>query len=51
MVRRQRIVDDLRAHWAEIIGAERLRAMEQDLRRVTPPDVFRLDIPGWFGSG
>lgn len=49
--RSERIFDDLRAHWAEIIGTERLRAMEQDLRRVTPPDVFRLDTPGWFGSG
>ncbi len=45
-----RIFDVLRARWAEIIGAERLRAMESDLRRVTPSDVFRLDIPGWFGG-
>jgi DNA-binding MarR family transcriptional regulator len=45
-----RIFDDLRAGWAEIIGAERLRAMEADLRRVTPPDLWRLDVPGWFGG-
>jgi hypothetical protein len=32
------------------LGAERLRAMESDLRRLTPSDVFRLDIPGWFGG-
>src|SRR5258707_12032353 len=45
-----RIFDVLRARWAEIIGAERPRAMEPDLRRVTPSYVFRLDIPGWFGG-
>jgi DNA-binding MarR family transcriptional regulator len=48
--RSARIFDDLRARWAEIIGAERLRAMEADLRQVTPPDMFRLDVPGWFGG-
>src|SRR5215472_1517047 len=45
-----RIFDDLRARWAEILGAERLRALEADLRRVTPPDPWRLDVPGWFGG-
>ena len=45
-----RIFDDLRARWAEILGAERLRAMEADLRQVTPPDLVRLDVPGWFGG-
>jgi len=48
--RSARIFDDLRARWAEIIGAERLRAMEADLRQVTPPDLWRLDVPGWFGG-
>ena len=48
--RSARIFDDLRARWAEIIGAERLRAMEADLRQVTPPDLFRLDVPGWFAG-
>jgi DNA-binding MarR family transcriptional regulator len=48
--RSARIFDDLRASWAEVIGAERLRALEADLRKVTPPDAFRLDTPGWFGS-
>jgi DNA-binding MarR family transcriptional regulator len=48
--RSARVFDDLRARWAEVIGAERLRALEADLRRVTPPDGFRLDVPGWFGS-
>ncbi len=46
--RSAQIFDDLRDRWAEVIGAERLRAIEADLRKVTPPDAFRLDIPGWF---
>jgi DNA-binding MarR family transcriptional regulator len=45
-----RVFDDLRARWAEILGAERLHALEADLRRVTPPDPWRLDVPGWFGG-
>ena len=43
-----RIFDELRAGWAETLGEDRLRALEDDLRTVTPPDFFRLDIPGWF---
>jgi DNA-binding MarR family transcriptional regulator len=48
--RSARVFDDLRAGWAEVIGEERLRALEADLRKVAPPDAFRLDVPGWFGS-
>lgn len=44
-----RIFDDLRAAWAETLGEDRLRAMEDDLRAVTPDDFFRVDVPGWFG--
>ncbi|GAA4227513.1 MarR family winged helix-turn-helix transcriptional regulator [Streptosporangium album] len=50
LVRSARIFDDLRARWAETLGEERLRALEADLRKVTPTDVFRLDVPGWFGG-
>jgi DNA-binding MarR family transcriptional regulator len=50
LARSARIFDDLRARWARAIGPERLRAMETDLRRLTPPDFFRLDAPGWFGG-
>jgi DNA-binding MarR family transcriptional regulator len=46
--RSARIFDDLRDGWAEVMGAERLRAIEAGLRQVTPPDAFRLDVPGWF---
>ena len=42
--------ENLRARWARVIGAERLNALEADLRQVTPPELFRLDAPGWFGE-
>ncbi|WP_180903871.1 MarR family winged helix-turn-helix transcriptional regulator [Nonomuraea indica] len=42
--------DVLRRRWADELGEERLLALEADLRKVTPPDLFRLDTPGWFGS-
>jgi len=48
--RSARIFDDLRARWAAVIGAERLNALEADLRKVTPPELFRLDVPGWFSE-
>jgi DNA-binding MarR family transcriptional regulator len=48
--RSARIFDELRAHWATILGAERLRALEADLRKVTPHDLFPLDLPGWFAN-
>jgi DNA-binding MarR family transcriptional regulator len=48
--RSARIFDGLRARWAAVIGAERLNALEADLRQVTPPELFRLDVPGWFGE-
>ena len=48
--RSARVFDDLRARWAEVIGAERLRALEADLRKVTSGEAFRLDVPGWFGN-
>ena len=48
--RSARLFDDLRARWAEVIGKDRLRALEADLREVTSSQGFRLDIPGWFGN-
>jgi len=44
------IFDELRARWAAALGADRLRALETDLRRMTPPGSFRLDVSGWFGA-
>ncbi len=45
------VFEELRAGWAAALGPERLRALESDLRTVTPGAVFRLDMPGWFGAG
>lgn len=50
LARSARIFDELRERWAKVIGRERLRALEADLRRVTPAELFPLDIPGWFGG-
>ncbi|QYC45723.1 MarR family protein [Nonomuraea coxensis DSM 45129] len=48
--RSARIFDDLRARWAAELGVERLRALEADLRKVTPANPWRLDTPAWFTS-
>jgi DNA-binding MarR family transcriptional regulator len=50
LARSARVFDDLRNRWAEVIGTERLRALETDLRKVTSSERFRLDIPGWFAN-
>jgi DNA-binding MarR family transcriptional regulator len=50
LVRSARIFDELRSRWAATLGDGRLRALEADLRKVTPTDLFRLDLPGWFGG-
>ncbi|KWV30850.1 MULTISPECIES: MarR family winged helix-turn-helix transcriptional regulator [Micromonospora] len=44
------VFDALRERWVARLGAERVAALEDDLRTVTPPDTFRLDVPGWFGT-
>ncbi|MGN9843009.1 MarR family winged helix-turn-helix transcriptional regulator [Nonomuraea sp. H19] len=48
--RSARIFDTLRARWASELGEDRLRALESDLRKMTPANLWRLDTPGWFGS-
>ncbi|MFG2091190.1 MarR family winged helix-turn-helix transcriptional regulator [Spirillospora sp. NPDC048824] len=48
--RSARIFDRIRDDWAQRLGADRVRAMEDDLRQVTPADLWRLDFPGWFGT-
>lgn len=45
-----RIFDQLRATWATTLGAERLRALEEDLRTMTPPTAERLDTPSWLAG-
>lgn len=45
------IFDELHAEWArQLGGAGRLRALEDDLRAVVPPEAFRLDAAGWLGG-
>jgi DNA-binding MarR family transcriptional regulator len=48
--RSEHIFERLRDQWAETIGEDRLRTMVDDLRKVTPPDLFRLDTPQWFNA-
>jgi DNA-binding MarR family transcriptional regulator len=50
LARSAMLFDVQRARWAQALGPARLRALEDDLRTVTPSDVFRLDVPGWFGT-
>ncbi|MGW1008485.1 MarR family winged helix-turn-helix transcriptional regulator [Streptomyces termitum] len=43
--------DDLRTEWAATLGADRVRALEDDLRRVVPAETaFRLDATSWLGG-
>ncbi|MCI4063723.1 MarR family winged helix-turn-helix transcriptional regulator [Micromonospora sp. R77] len=44
------LFDQLRDRWAATLGPDRVAAMEDDLRRMVPSDVFRLDVPGWFSG-
>ncbi len=49
--RSARIFDDLRARWADTLGIDRLRALEDDLRTVTGGAAVPLDMPGWLSAG
>jgi DNA-binding MarR family transcriptional regulator len=42
--------EHVRARWAGLLGADRVAALERDLRAVSPDQVFRLDLPGWLGG-
>ncbi|MGW7529839.1 MarR family winged helix-turn-helix transcriptional regulator [Streptomyces sp. NPDC054783] len=50
LARSAAIFDRLRADWAAVLGEERLRAIEDDLRAVAAPGAFRLDAAGWIGG-
>jgi DNA-binding MarR family transcriptional regulator len=50
LARSAQIFERLQAGWAETLGEDRLRALEDDLRAVTPDEQLRLDVPGWFGG-
>ncbi|MFF7336829.1 MarR family winged helix-turn-helix transcriptional regulator [Streptomyces sp. NPDC008163] len=42
--------DRLRAEWVRVLGAERVRALEGDLRTMAPGGAFRLDVAAWFNG-
>lgn len=42
--------DRLRAGWVRALGAERVRALESDLRAMVPADAFGLDVANWFNG-
>ncbi|WP_431046260.1 MarR family winged helix-turn-helix transcriptional regulator [Streptomyces sp. P1-3] len=44
------IFEELRVEWVAALGAERVRALEADLRTLAPGGYFRLDVAGWFGA-
>ncbi len=44
------ILGDLRAEWSTILGAQRVRTLEGDLRKVTSTTGIPLDVAGWLGG-
>jgi DNA-binding MarR family transcriptional regulator len=49
LARSAAIFEQLRAEWADQLGADGVRAMETALRTVVPPTAIRLDVAGWLG--
>lgn len=50
-LRRSAVVfEQLRARWARVLGPERLRELEADLRRLVPDHAVRLDVAAWLGA-
>jgi DNA-binding MarR family transcriptional regulator len=50
LARSAAIFDQLRAEWADALGAGRVADIEDALRTVVPAEAFRLDAAGWFGG-
>ncbi|WP_326765209.1 MarR family winged helix-turn-helix transcriptional regulator [Streptomyces sp. NBC_01591] len=50
LVRSAEGFERLRARWVEVLGVDRVRAMEADLRTMVPASALRLDVPGWFND-
>jgi len=44
------IFGDIRDRWARTLGADRVGDLEASLRTMVPGEMFRLDVPGWFGA-
>ncbi|MEU2657673.1 MarR family winged helix-turn-helix transcriptional regulator [Streptomyces sp. NPDC007325] len=51
LARSAAVFDELRAEWSAALGADRVRALEADLRNVVPAETaFRLDATSWLGG-
>lgn len=50
LVRSAEGFDRVRAEWVRVLGAERVAALESDLRTMVPADAFRLDMASWFNG-
>ncbi|MEV7234693.1 MarR family transcriptional regulator [Streptomyces sp. NPDC051020] len=50
LVRSAEGFDRLHAAWSRALGADRLRALESDLRAMAPAGAFRLDAAAWFNG-
>jgi DNA-binding MarR family transcriptional regulator len=44
------IFGQIRDRWAAELGAARLADLEASLATMAPGEMFRLDVPGWFGG-
>ena len=44
------IFGDIRNRWAHALGEDRVADLEASLRTMVPGEMFRLDVPGWFGA-
>ncbi|MBF6439107.1 MarR family winged helix-turn-helix transcriptional regulator [Nocardia cyriacigeorgica] len=42
--------DRIHARWSALLGADRMAALDADLRVLAPGELFRMDTPSWFGS-
>ncbi|MFE3444860.1 MarR family winged helix-turn-helix transcriptional regulator [Nocardia sp. NPDC059180] len=42
--------DRVHARWSGTLGADRMAALEADLRTLAPGELFRTDMPSWFGG-
>ena len=42
--------EHVRARWTGLLGADRVAALQADLRAVAPGQPLRLDIAGWLGG-
>ncbi|CAN5356088.1 hypothetical protein BH20ACT5_BH20ACT5_21030 [soil metagenome] len=50
LTRSAEILDALHDEWVDRLGADRLRALEEDPRMLAPGHPLWVDVPGWFGT-